>query len=677
MTSRTALAALVACAIGAVGSQALAARLPDWAQSIADGAPPVGKGVHDTPFRILLHETRAKLDRDGRLMLHRRFASQALSFKAGELGLVGFPIREHARVTVSRAWHVPPGEKAQRTWGPPREISLGKNFLTDAKARVIPLSGVERGSLVFVEFEAEERPLALAWSHSFHETAPIDVARYELETPPGWTVRSSWLRLDGPDPAIDGAVRRWELRALPALAEEPLGDPTTNLAPRLVVNVLPPLGIPLEAAVFPDWSAMSVWWEDLARGRDAVTPEIALAAREVYAGAGEGFFDRVGAAVRYVRDRVRYVDVAIGIGGYQPRPASETLANLYGDCKDKTTLLRALLAAGGIRSYPIAVNSRVRETASSDLPAIDAFDHLVSGIPIPEGATLPAEVEAELTQGGDLGRLLVVDSTHEYLSVGAVGAHLAGKAALVVAGARGKLVTLAVGETSGNRTEHRLRVDWAADGGMRAEMSSTSHGESAADARYEYRRSAGDRREEAEERVLKSWPDAKAEQYEVVLETIDGGMVETVRWSVPHAAASRIRSAAPLFPGALHELREAPLTGRRSAVVYDRPILLRYETAIIGIGAPASLPEPIDRRGAGWAVSTTFAREDGTVLAVLSVALDRTRFAPDEFDELRRFWSAARAAAAARLRPASNERPDPPDPGAPVGAGVEPLRNPG
>src|SRR3989442_5676625 len=44
--------------------------------------------------------------------------------------------------------------------------------------------------------------------------------------------------------------------------------------------------------------------------------------------------------------RPRYVSISFGIGRYEPHAATEVLKNVYGDCKDKHTLLTSLLAEG-------------------------------------------------------------------------------------------------------------------------------------------------------------------------------------------------------------------------------------------------------------------------------------------------------------------------------------------
>ena len=59
----------------------------------------------------------------------------------------------------------------------------------------------------------------------------------------------------------------------------------------------------------------------------------------------------------YVARNIRYVSLSFGVGRLQPHAAPEVLKNGYGDCKDKHTLLQALLKAEGIQSYPVLISS--------------------------------------------------------------------------------------------------------------------------------------------------------------------------------------------------------------------------------------------------------------------------------------------------------------------------------
>src|SRR5262249_7758027 len=52
----------------------------------------------------------------------------------------------------------------------------------------------------------------------------------------------------------------------------------------------------------------------------------------------------------FVQKDVRYVAIEIGIGGYQAHLAGDIFRALYGDCKDKATLLSRMLQEVGLRS---------------------------------------------------------------------------------------------------------------------------------------------------------------------------------------------------------------------------------------------------------------------------------------------------------------------------------------
>lgn len=54
---------------------------------------------------------------------------------------------------------------------------------------------------------------------------------------------------------------------------------------------------------------------------------------------------------QYLQDKVRYVSVQIGIGGWKPMPAMEVDKLSYGDCKALTNYTKVLLDALGIPSY--------------------------------------------------------------------------------------------------------------------------------------------------------------------------------------------------------------------------------------------------------------------------------------------------------------------------------------
>jgi tetratricopeptide (TPR) repeat protein len=78
-----------------------------------------------------------------------------------------------------------------------------------------------------------------------------------------------------------------------------------------------------------------------------------------------------------VQDRVRYVALLMGQGGYVPASAQATWSRRFGDCKAKTALLLALLKGLGIEAEPVLVNVGLGDVVSDRLPALSLFNHVL------------------------------------------------------------------------------------------------------------------------------------------------------------------------------------------------------------------------------------------------------------------------------------------------------------
>lgn len=78
---------------------------------------------------------------------------------------------------------------------------------------------------------------------------------------------------------------------------------------------------------------------------------------------------------------VRYTGVEFGDASIVPRAPAQVLKTRYGDCKDKSTLLIAMLRAAGIPAYLALLRSGYNTDLSTDLPGFGMFDHAVVYVP--------------------------------------------------------------------------------------------------------------------------------------------------------------------------------------------------------------------------------------------------------------------------------------------------------
>ena len=103
---------------------------------------------------------------------------------------------------------------------------------------------------------------------------------------------------------------------------------------------------------------------------------------------------------KYLQSLTRYVAIEIDIGGWQPYPAKETYKNKYGDCKDLSTLMVAMLRVAGIEAY--TADARMRDTGEviKEFPS-SQFNHVIAFVPL-ENDTLWLECTADFIDIHDM-----------------------------------------------------------------------------------------------------------------------------------------------------------------------------------------------------------------------------------------------------------------------------------
>jgi transglutaminase-like putative cysteine protease len=624
-----------------------AARLPDWAQPIAAAPPSIEPGISRHDGRVLFRERRIEVQPDGTWIERVRVARQALTTRAGSVAIDYFPFNDRAKIKVSRAWHQPPGERAERS-GRSSQIDIVADdaFITDSKRRVVGMVDVRPGSLVFFEFEAVVEPYTLATDEIFADRGPIAVARLEIVTPPGWTLRSEWLHHAAVEPSRSGTTTTWEMRDLPDDDDPPLAPSPFETAPWLVVAFEPPAGTSTRAAPASDWPALADWFLKLAAGTDEVTPEIRAAAERATKGA-RTVPERIHAVARYVRDSVRYTARLVGIGGYRPERAAETLRTLHGECKAKAALTRAMLAAVDIPSYPVMVNLSHRATVAEGIALLQAFDHQIVAVPLAAGDA--AAFGPAVAEGGELGRLAIVDATDEYTSIGWISDDLSGKRALIAAPARGRLVNLPGRRPQDHRVERRIAGELRSGNTVALELTTRYYGAPAVYERRRERTGAVDRRKEQEQALHEDWLDARPERYAVEAETADGAFVETLAWTMPVVQPAGTPPHLPVFAGADDGLPRPQLGKRMVPVWYDYPRQLSTEVVLRGFPKTAVPPASKAPSADGWSSTVSGSREGEEIRARWVLVLENTDYPVERFGDLKKLYGAASTASSAMI----------------------------
>ncbi len=135
----------------------------------------------------------------------------------------------------------------------------------------------------------------------------------------------------------------------------------------------------VQLTTFESWQQLGDWYASLEQDRRQPNEAIKAKASELVEGKTTDT-EKVKALYDFVSRDFRYVSLSFGLGRYQPHAASEVLANGYGDCKDKNTLLAALLAAQGFESTSVLIGSQHK--LDPDIPSPSQFDHVITRVPV-------------------------------------------------------------------------------------------------------------------------------------------------------------------------------------------------------------------------------------------------------------------------------------------------------
>lgn len=149
----------------------------------------------------------------------------------------------------------------------------------------------------------------------------------------------------------------------------------------------PEANLPSDEVVYPqiNFSTGKSWQEVARKYGEIVDKQIATSDLTSVANAaikGKTLReDKVRAIVEYLSREIRYTGIEFDEAKIVPHSPSETLKQKYGDCKDKSTLLVALLRSAGIPSNVALLNAGNREEIDPDLPGMGEFDHAIVFVP--------------------------------------------------------------------------------------------------------------------------------------------------------------------------------------------------------------------------------------------------------------------------------------------------------
>ncbi|MCA9555388.1 MAG: DUF3857 domain-containing protein, partial [Myxococcales bacterium] len=193
---------------------------------------------------------------------------------------------------------------------------------------------------------------------------------YRVITPDRLPLYSAEVRMPPPkEEDVDGGhALTWEVTDVPGLEIEPLGPP------------YPEIGRLVSVSTYKDWGELGAWYGRLFSEQMELDDAARAAGKKAIAGAKTDA-EKVRRLYEYVVKNTRYVGIELGIHGWKPFSAAEVNRRRYGDCKDKATLLSALLRDNGVDATITLVRTADRGQLPPDHATMWAFNHAITYVP--------------------------------------------------------------------------------------------------------------------------------------------------------------------------------------------------------------------------------------------------------------------------------------------------------
>jgi tetratricopeptide (TPR) repeat protein len=286
----------------------------------------------------------------------------------------------------------------------PAEVTRTAPLYSDIREKHVAVKGLGVGDVLeyLVRFRVvkPQVPGHFWYEHSFAKNAIIKDETLEVSVP-----GDKYVKVVSPEfkPEIKDAGGRRIYRWTHSNLEVKEKDPNE-------ISLRTPPNLSVQMTTFTSWEDVGRWYGSLQKDPLDVTSSIQAKAAELTKGLRTDD-EKMRAIYNFVALRFHYIGLDFGIGRYQPHAAEDVLGNGYGDCKDKHTLLAALLKAEGYDAWPALIHTQRK--LDPEVPSPAQFNHVITVVP-------------------SGGRLIWLDTTPEVAPYELLVGVLRGKQALVI-----------------------------------------------------------------------------------------------------------------------------------------------------------------------------------------------------------------------------------------------------
>jgi len=274
-----------------------------------------------------------------------------------------------------------------------RESRLESGIIDGTLTAHIDVPGVRVGDIVDVAFvwrSQEYLPgMNFSGSYSMEYSTPVALARTIVHWPNDREMSLAEVPGFLQSTVVPGKdTTRYEWRVADRIPLYVSNDVPSEYRPWAAINL----------SSFKTWGSVSDTLNQHYTSSPKVPPSWAAKVDQIAADyeTPEG---RAFAALQLVQDEIRYVGLEVGAGGYIARSPAQVVANEFGDCKDKSMLLKTILNSLGIEAQVALANLETGYGLKDQLPGLNAFDHMIVGANL-DGETFWMDPTATYERGG-------------------------------------------------------------------------------------------------------------------------------------------------------------------------------------------------------------------------------------------------------------------------------------
>src|SRR5690554_1681106 len=336
----------------------------------------------------------------------------------------------------------------------------GGNMYADSRLVYLDYTPTFYPYIMVFESEVESGDSGLLSSHWFVRGYAESLLNFEknIRFSENNKIRYKAKNLDGYNVTIAESPNALNIKAthIPALRYEEHSPSWAEILPHVLLS-FNKFQLKNVMASVDSWENFGTWMEAALLSDVNDIPETTIARIKQLVSTEETNEAKARKIYEFVQDKVRYVSIQIGIGGWKPMPASDVDRLSYGDCKALTNYTKALLDAVGIPSYyTIVYGQSSHRNLEEDFASIQG-NHVILGIP----------------DGDDI---IWLECTSQDLPFGYIGSFTEDRNVVMITPEGGRLGRTKTYESLENTQVTKATVQVTSSGSLQADLKRISEG---------------------------------------------------------------------------------------------------------------------------------------------------------------------------------------------------------